>query len=205
MRTAGLAIATVLAFAGVVSAQESRVDFAINGAGVFSKTTSSNNGFITDKPTKSIAVIGTVRYHFAPKHAIEFNIGHTNNSQILSAAPNSYRVISSITEFTADYVFRPHSFWRLEPFIFAGGGGLRFNPGNTYINTFPATLGAAQQTSLAFLYGGGTDYRVWRRLALRLQYRGLLYKEPDFNLPALFFSGARAHMAEPSAGIVFKF
>lgn len=205
MRTAGLAIATVLVLAGLVSGQDSRVDFAINGAGVFSKTTISNNGFITDKPTKSIAVIGTVRYHFAPKHAVEVNIGHTNNSQIFTAAANSYRVLSSITEFTADYVFRPRSLWKLEPFVFAGGGGLRFNPGNTYINTFPATLGAKQQTSLAFLYGGGADYRVWRRLALRLQYRGLLYKEPDFNLPALFFTGSRAHMAEPSAGIVFKF
>jgi hypothetical protein len=42
-------------------------------------------------------------------------------------------------------------------------------------------------------------------LALRLQYRGLLYKVPDFHVPSLFFTGAKGHMAEPSVGIVVKF
>jgi opacity protein-like surface antigen len=205
MRTAGLAIVTVLAFAGLVVAQQTRVDFAISGAAVFSKTTSSSNGSVSDTPTKSVAYIGTARYHIAPKHAIEINFGHTRNSQIFSVAQNSYRVISGITEFTADYVFQPSSIWKFAPFVFAGAGGLRFTPGNTYINTFPATLNAAQQTSLTFLYGGGADYALWRILALRFEYRGLLYKEPDFNLPTLFFTGGRAHMGEPSAGIVVKF
>jgi hypothetical protein len=204
MRTAGLAIVTMLALAGLVLAQDSRVDFAISGAGVFSKTTSSNNGTITETPTKSVAFIGTVRYHFRPRHAIEINVGHTRNSQIFTVAQNSYRVISGITEFTADYVFRPPAIWKFAPFVFAGGGGLRFSPGNTYINTFPAALNVAQQTSLAFLYGGGADYPLWRMLALRFEYRGLLYKEPDFDVPTLFFTGGRAHMAEPSAGIVVK-
>jgi hypothetical protein len=38
-----------------------------------------------------------------------------------------------------------------------------------------------------------------------LQYRGLLYKAPDFRVPSLLFTGAKGHMAEPSAGIVLKF
>ncbi len=41
-------------------------------------------------------------------------------------------------------------------------------------------------------------------LALRLQYRGLVYKAPSFNVQNLF-TGARGHMAEPSVGIVVKF
>jgi hypothetical protein len=41
-------------------------------------------------------------------------------------------------------------------------------------------------------------------VALRLQYRGLIYKAPDFNVQNLF-TGAKGHMAEPSVGIVVKF
>ena len=206
MRTAGLVITTMLGFACLLSAQEpNRIDFSISVAGVFSKTSSSNNGSVTDTPTTSLEYIGSVRYHLASKHAVEVNVGHTTNSQIFSVSSNSFRVISSITEFSGTYVFSPCSRKKIQPFVFAGGGALRFSPGNTYINTFPASFGAAQQTSLAFLYGGGADYHLWRKLALRLEYRGLIYKVPDFNEPAFLFTGAKGHMAEPAAGIVVKF
>jgi hypothetical protein len=205
MRTAGLAI-TILALACIASAQEqNRFDFSINGAGVFSKTASSSSGSITDEPTKSVAFIGTFRFHFSPKNALEANLGHTRNSQIFSIPPDSFRVISAITEYTGAYVFSPFSSRKFQPFLLAGGGALRFSPGNTYIDTFPASFGAGSQTSLAFLYGGGMDYPVWRILAVRVQYRGLLYKEPDFRVPSLLFTGAKGHMAEPSVGIVLKF
>src|SRR5262249_8568548 len=125
MRTAGLVITTMLGFACLLSAQESnRLDFSISGAGVFSKTSSSNNGRVTDAPTKSIEYFGSVRYHLASKHAVEVNVGHTTNSQIFSVSPNSFRVISSITEFSGAYVFSPCSCKKLQPFIFAGVGAL---------------------------------------------------------------------------------
>src|SRR5579864_1294899 len=205
MRTAGLAI-TVLALACIASGQEqNRFDFSINGAGVFSKTATSSSGNVTDKPTKSVAYIGSFRFHYRPKHAFEVNVGRTRNSQIFSVPPNSFRVLSSITEFTGDYVFTPFSARKFQPFLFAGGGALHFTPGNTYVDTFQSSFGAASQTSLAFLYGAGMDYSLWRMLALRLQYRGLLYKVPDFHVPSLFFTGAKGHMAELSVGIVVKF
>src|SRR5579864_2297140 len=205
MRTAGLVV-IALALGCIASAQEqNRFDFSVNGAGVFSKTASSSSGNITDKPTKSVAFIGTFRFHFAAKHAVEVNLGHTRNSQIFSIPPDAFRVISAITEYTGAYVFSPFSSRKFQPFLLAGGGALRFSPGNTYIDTFPASFGAGSQTSLAFLYGGGMDYPVWRILAVRLQYRGLLYKEPDFRVPSLLFTGAKGHMAEPSVGIVLKF
>ena len=48
------------------------------------------------------------------------------------------------------------------------------------------------------------DPSVVFHLALRLQYRGLLYKAPDFKVQNLF-TGDQGHLAEPSAGIVIKF
>src|SRR6267154_1025225 len=205
MGKTGLVI-TVLLLAGMVSAQEQkRFDFTISGAGVFSKTTTSSSGSIGDTPTTSVAYTGTFRYHLTPKHAFEVNIGHTSNSQIFSAGTEPFRVVNGITEYTGDYVFSPFSRGKLQPFLLAGAGALRFNPGNTFIDTFPASFGAAQQTSLALVYGVGADYHLWRMVALRLQYRGLFYKQPDFQLPTLFFTGARGHLAEPAAGIVVRF
>jgi hypothetical protein len=94
--------------------------------------------------------------------------------------------------------------------IFYPGYGL-----NT-VNDLLTNIPASQQTKPAFLYGGGLDYRVFSRiplirrssltnhLALRLQYRGLLYKAPDFKVQNLF-TGARGHTAEPTIGLVVKF
>ena len=199
-----LAVA-VLMFACAAAAQESRFDFAISGSAVFSKKTGSSSGSVTDTPTKSTAFTGTFRYHFRPKHAVDVNLGRTSNSQIFFVPPNTYRVLASISEFTADYSFSPLTIGKLHPFVFAGGGALHFSPGNTSIDTFPTTIPVATQTSLAFLYGGGADYPVWRMISARVQYRGLFFKEPDFSVPALFFTGAKGHLAEPSAGIVLRF
>jgi opacity protein-like surface antigen len=205
MRIAAAVAVSLLTFTCAAFAQENRFDFAISGSAVFSKHTSSSNGIVTDSPTKSTAFTGTFRYHFSPKHAIDVNLGNTKNSQIFFIAPNTYRVHTSITEFTADYAFSPFSIGKLHPFVFAGGGLLHFGPGNTFIDNFSTSLPVASQTALAFLYGAGADYRVWRIISVRVQYRGLFFREPDFAVPALFFTGARGHLAEPSAGIVANF
>jgi opacity protein-like surface antigen len=189
---------------GALAQDSERIEVSVNGAGVFTKTVTSTNGVISNTPTKSLAVVGSVRYHFTPMHSVELSLGHTNNSQVFVVSPDSYRIATSILEYSGSYVFSPFATKKWEPFLLGGIGGLRFSPGNTYIDGFQAALGAVQQTSLAFVYGGGADYRLWRQLRLRLEYRGFLYKTPDFNVQPLF-TGARGHIAEPSIGIAFKF
>ena len=102
-------------------------------------------------------------------------------------------------------MFSFHEKEKLEPFIFGGAAALVFNPNTTTLNDVSATIPAVRQTKPAFIYGGGADYRVrgqW--LAVRLQYRGLVYKAPDFGVQNLF-TGAYGHLAEPSVGVVVKF
>jgi len=208
MRRAGLAILTLLvstALAPRALAEDSgRIELSLQAGGVFSKTTKSTNGVVTNVPTNSLAILGSVQYHFTPMHSVELSIGHTDNSQVFDLPPDSYRIRTAITEYSGAYVFRPFATKKWEPFLLGGVGGLRFTPGNTYIDGFQASLGAVAETSLAFLYGGGADYHLWRRLKLRLQYRGFFYKNPDFNVGRLF-TGARGHIAEPSLGLAFNF
>jgi hypothetical protein len=63
-----------------------------------------------------------------------------------------------------------------------------------------------------YLFGGGFDYRLPWRLALRLQYRGLYYNAPSFNVNGItsggsvnLATGSKGYMSEPSIGLVFKF
>jgi outer membrane immunogenic protein len=203
MRTARLALAVVVLAFAAANAQE-RLDLSVSGSAVFSKSVSATTSAVTLSPRDSGGVFGTVRYHFNHLSAVELNIGHTANSQIFDRPPDQLKVHTSITEFSADYVSTPFHTNKLEPFLFAGAGELRWYPDSQYINGNSSQFGAYSQNSLAFLYGGGADYRLWRRLWLRAQYRGLVFRAPDFTVSGLFISG-KGHMAEPSLGIAVKF
>jgi len=76
-----------------------------------------------------------------------------------------------------------------------------FDPTGNAGGSFP---GATTETKGAFLYGGGVDYDLMKRLALRVEYRGLVYKAPSFNVAGLD-ADKFTHLAQPSAGLVFRF
>jgi outer membrane immunogenic protein len=203
MKRAGLVV-TVLGFASLAHAQGLPFEVRLGVAGVFPNTSASSDGTRTLKPTSSLDILGGVRWRFHGRHSLELTIAHTTNSQIYTVPPDRFRIASTVTEYSGAYVFSPLTVGRFEPFLLGGAGGLRFSPESTSINGFAASFGAASQTSLAFVYGGGTNYRVWRIFGLRLEYRGLIYKSPDFSINRLF-TGARGHMALPSAALVVKF
>ena|SRR5947209_3670093 len=179
-------------------------DISLGWGAVFNKASSSTSSGVTVAPTNSGLILGTFRFRFNRMNGIEINGARNDDSQIFVLGSTDYRAQTSVTEFTGAYVLSPFHFEKIEPFLLAGGGALRFYPSNQYINGNASPFGAARQTSMLFLYGAGLDYRVWKRIGLRLQYRGLIYKEPNFHVTQ-FFTGVKGHMAEPSIGIVFNF
>jgi hypothetical protein len=90
---------------------------------------------------------------------------------------------------------------RANPFLEGGGGVLIFSP---ITNSTNATFGSTTQTVGTFLYGFGLDYRVAHGLGVRFQYRGLLYKAPDYGVSGIS-TGAWTHSAEPGLGVAFRF
>jgi outer membrane immunogenic protein len=200
-----VAVTAILSMAATAAQAQIGLDVALSGAGVFSKSTSSSTTNISNDPTNSAAIFGSIRYNFNEHHAVELDLGHTNNSQIFTVPPDTFRLKTGIFEYTAAYVFSPLTKGRWKPFLLAGGGGLGFTVDATYIDNLPTQLGTVRQNRPAVLYGGGTDYEVWGHLGLRLQYRGLVFRAPDFGVPSRFYTGARGHMAEPAVGIVVKF
>ena len=202
-KQAGIAVAALLLWTSAALAQEDgHFDFSVSGAGVIGKQSTGHG--TTLNPTNSAAPLVSFRFRFNAKHSLVGNFSTTHNGQIFTLGAHDFRIQSTVSEYSLGYVFNPVQIGKFEPFVLAGAGSLSFTPGDTFIDTFQVPIASVKQNQLMILYGAGVDYRVVAHIAVRLQYRGLIYKVPDFKNPALF-TGAHGQLAEPSIGIVFRF
>jgi hypothetical protein len=204
----GVAVGMMLACSGL--GQDAHYDIGVNGMGVLSKQTTGNQVVQTPTQGFGVAAVGEIRLN--SRFALQANLGHLHNSQKYATGTLDYRIQSTVTEFSGALVFRLWQTEKWKPFLFGGGGVLFFNPNKTtVIEENPLSpgegqenIGAVRQSEIAALYGGGVDHPLLPRLAVRLQYRGLIYSSPSFNVPNLF-TGHHGHIAEPSVGLVFSF
>ena len=219
IKQAVIALAALFFLTANSLAQEANhYDVAVSGGSVFTKQSQGNG--ITQGATIGADFIVTGRIRFNPKHSLAFNYGHTRNSQTYQESVD-FHVLETINEISGAYVFNPFQKGRWQPFALAGVGALVFSPSSTWVflpevnnepNNVQTNVGAKRQTEVGFLYGFGVDYAIPHvsHLALRLQYRGFLYRNPDFNVnpgtsTVTFYTDTRGHMAEPSIGLVFRF
>lgn len=187
------AIAFVSAPAFSQENEAARSDVTVQVLGSF-LTTTTNNG-VQQSATNSGGVLATYRYFFNRYNGVEANYGYALNTQNYNVAGAVTGVSAYAHEFTAAYVFRlPRKRWT--PFALAGTGGLLFDPNNV--------SGASTQTRATFVYGGGADFNLTRRIYLRAEYRGFVYNSPTFGLDALEGTARTTHRAEPSIGFGFR-
>jgi opacity protein-like surface antigen len=85
--------------------------------------------------------------------------------------------------------------------VLAEGGALILDPTGNLFGTVP---GAQRQATGVFAYRGGADFPLVKHIALRAEYRGLVYNAPDFGLTPLN-TKTITHTAQPSAGIALRF
>jgi outer membrane immunogenic protein len=195
------AVCFLLASTGL--AQDYRFDAGGGVTYLFPKEVSGNNRTLS--PAQHFGYIASVRMRFSPKHAIELDWAHTQNHQQYLSAGFNYSVQSTVNDITGAYVYSlPWKIHKAEPFVLVGGGIVSLNPDFVTVDSNPTTIGELKQTRAAFVYGAGFDYPVYWRLAVRAQYRGLIYRAPDFGVSTLF-TGANGYTSEPSVGVVFRF
>lgn len=175
-----------------------RSEVSIEGTG-FITHDSSGNG-VLDRATNTGGLLVGYRYNLHSWFAVEANYGYDRNTQMYFGNTLA-RVQSDIHQFTGSVVVKLPWLGRFQPYALAGGGALVFEPTGNANGVF---AGANQQTRGTFLYGLGADYVLARHLSLRAEYRGLVYKAPDFNLSKLN-TGSWTNLSQPSAGIVFRF
>jgi len=184
-------------------AQEIRSEIAIQGSGFFTKD--SNGNGVTQKGTFTGGILGSYRYRLNRWVSAEAAYGWSRNSQLYSSSTGSGRVEANVHQATGGFVVNVPSppRFHFSPYLLAEGGALVFAPTNKPYGSVP---GATRQTVGAFIYGGGLDYPlpIFRNVAFRLEYRGLIYDAPDYGLHSLH-TAAITHTAQPSAGLVYKF
>ena len=196
-----IAVSVVLS-AMTAMAQENRSEISLQGTGFL--TSSTNGNGTAYSATESGGALGTYRYHLNHWLSVEGAYGFSLNTQRYDfLSSNPFRIQTDIHQFTGSLVMnlptRGHS--KVNPYFLLGGGALLFEPTS---NQFNSLSNAQSQTKGAFVYGVGVNYAIHKGVALRAEYRGLLYGTPDFGFGALA-TNAVAHTAEPSIGITFRF
>jgi outer membrane immunogenic protein len=178
--------------------QEARSEISLEGTGFFTTDTAGNG--VQDRVTNTGGFQVGYRYNINRWLAGEADYGYDRNTETYFGSGIG-RVQSNVHQISGVGVVKLPSFARLEPYVLGGGGALLFDPTGNAGGSF---AGATWQAKGAFVYGVGADYAFTRHLSVRAEYRGYVFKSPDFNVAGLD-TNAWAHTAQPSAGIVFRF
>lgn len=199
------AVAFIFLFIASGFAQDFKSEFSVQGTANLPKN--STNIDIPHDATKSGGFLVGYRYHLNPWFALQGDYGYTRDTQkYFDPFFGETDIQANIHQLTGEAVISTPSSSRVRPYGLAGIGGLFFRPTNSLNNNF---IGVGQgsgnnQTKPAFVYGGGVDFDISKYLAFRAEYRGLLFKIPDFQLPGLA-SDNFTHIAQPSVGLVWRF
>ena len=182
------------------TAQENRSEISLQGTGFFTRDSSGQGISRTTSETGGFQV--GYRYHINRWLSAEGNYGFDQNTQKYFGSFGESRVQADSHSVTGDLVVNlPLPIRRVSTYVLAGGGGLIFDPTG---NNRGAVPGVGTQGRGAFLYGAGADYALTRHFSLRAEYRGFVYKNPDFGVRTMN-TDSWTHTAQPSAGIVFHF
>jgi opacity protein-like surface antigen len=171
------------------------LDAELTGARMPTTTISASNGTgytqVTQGASPAAGVFGTLHQSFTPWLGYNVNFGYTRFSENYSngqeSVPTSTSTLPTSSSFirgsvrtnmydlTIASVIEGPRTRRFNTFVQVGGGGLFFEPINSKI-------GATQETRPALLFGAGANFKLTRKLSLRAEYRGFLYKSPDFGI-----------------------
>ena len=199
------ALVFIVSIAGSGVAQNLRSEVSIQGTGNITKN--SDNLDIPHEATKSGGFLAGYRYHLTPWFALQGDYGYTRNTQKYFDPVFGFTAIqANVQQLTGEAVITAPTSSRVRPYALAGVGGLFFRPTNSLNNSFVGVGNNTgnNQAKAAFVYGGGVDFDLTRFVAFRAEYRGLVYKIPDFQIPGLA-SDAFTHTAQPSIGLVWRF
>ena len=201
-------------------------EISFQGTGFFTKNSSGTRTTtpiesITQRRTNSGGILASYRYHFNGWLGADVSYGYTRDTgkdlvttgvigvptpPLLGPGPVRltlpFNIQSNVHQATAAAVVSvPARPFRLSPYVLAGAGALVFAPTGAVGGT---VTGARSQGKPTFVWGGGVNYGFGSHIALRLEYRGFVYKQPSQGLIFLN-SGLTSYTSQPSAGVVFHF
>src|SRR6202158_5959434 len=190
----------MLLFTSAARADEGgKQEASAQGTGFF--TADSTGRGLSQRSTNTGGFLLSYRYHFNRWLGADVSYGRARNTERTFTITTTLPFQTNIHEATAAAVVTVPTSGRFRPYALAGTGALAFVPTQNIGGLVP---GAGNQSKAVFEYGGGADYGITKHIAFRLEYRGFVYKRPDFGLITLR-TNATTNPAQPSAGVVFQF
>lgn len=165
---------------------------------VFAQSTSSVTGNgVSVNPTDSLAGQAAFRHSYHWWMGFEGSYNYTRFSEHYSVTP--FAVQHNTHEFAASYLVTGGNFFGIRPFALGGVSGVVFSP------TLNGGQNVSWQGEPGINYGVGLEHGLLSsHFGVRLQYRGLYAKAPDFNRAALDADKWRM-TSEPMGGIYLRF
>lgn len=188
----------LLGFAVSASAQSflRNSDVSVGAFGQFTSDVSGNG--ITLDTTKSLGGQAAFRHSYHWWLGFEGSYDYSRYAELYSN--QRFPIQHNTHEFAASYlVSAPIGVFGIRPFALAGISALVFSP------TLNGGQNQSWQGEPALNFGVGLNHALLTsHFGIRIQYRGVFYKAPDFNQPALDTGESRL-TSEPMAGIYLKF
>ena len=182
-------------------AQESRQDISVSAFGLLAPTVHGSTA-VTLYPTVTTGALVSYRYLLTPRSGLELNYSfaqNTNYFQYLGAQRAG--VHSRQQELTAAYVYS-RTYGNYSPFLQAGVGGVQFTP----IQEGSGLFDLKSSTGVGGLFGGGVAYEISPSFDVRLEYRALFTKAPDYKTPGDLLKTNRYEVISmPTLGVAYHF
>jgi opacity protein-like surface antigen len=180
--------------------QPSQVSF--QGTALITKDSTADSTSISHRATESGGLLVGYSYQFNNWAGVEGNYGYTRNTQNYFGSTGQSSVRADMHEITGSFVAHfPLKVANVRPYALAGTGALIFDPTDVSLSS---VNGISRQTRATFVYGGGFNFDLTRNFGVRAEYRGLVYKVPDFTLNNLNLDKV-THLAQPSVGFFIRF
>ena len=171
-------------------------EVSLSAFGQFTGSASGNG--ITNTTGDSLGFRGAFRHSYHWWLGYEASYGYTRFTEHYAGQP--FGVQHNMHDINGSYlVSTPTSVLGFQPYGLAGVSLLDFSP------TLNGGQRAPWQAKAAFSYGLGVDHPlILPNFGVRVEYRGLFYKAPDFG-SAQYNTGSFRNTAEPSIGFYARF
>ncbi len=192
-----LVLLPALAVAAV--AQESRQDVSVGVTGLFPVTVYGNS--VIAQSRNVMGGLASYRFMLSPRNALEANYQYSQEYYNYNSG-NAYlvRIHARVQEFSAAYVYNLN-FGNFNPFVEVGPAGFILSP---LLDSGTSTLDSSKNTSIGGIYGVGLAYEISPSFDIRGEFRGLIMKEPSFNIQAIS-TNRYTNVSNPTIGIAYHF
>ncbi len=172
----------------------------VQGSGFFQKQTT--NGGITNEATNSGGVMVGYRFNLKRWLAVEGDYDYFRNHETFPSSSGTTFIPMNVHAATGTAIVKLPSFKVpavkiVSPFVLAGGGAMFFDPR-------VGSVMSEQTRGVPSFMAAASTCQCQRHFLLRAQYRGFIYKMPDFEMSNLKVD-KYTHSAVPSAGLAFTF